>query len=66
MAPAKSIKLSIPSSSKSLKLIWLNRMVTKSLMDGKKKPNARMIKEKRVDTTINPIVLGNLRILKLI
>jgi hypothetical protein len=66
MAPAKSIKLNIPSSNKSLKLIWLNLIATKSLMDGKKNPNARMINENRVDTTINPIVLGNLSTLKLI
>ena len=65
MAPAKSMKLNIPSSNNSLKLILFNLLSMTVFTSGKKFPTIRIKKEKSKETNIKPIALGSFKYLKL-
>ena len=61
MAPVKSIRLSIPSSSNSLKLIVFSFSATMSLNGSGNYPGNNIRSEKNNDTSISPIAFGNFR-----
>lgn len=61
IAPAKSMKLSIPSSNKSLKLIPNNSAEMFCFMVGKKFPTNNTSNDSPSDNSINPIEAGNFK-----